>query len=249
MDLLPAYRALIASPEQSAHCGQATTIGQLLQRLRDLWQLESVADGPLIAELGRCNRQDTGLGPRHLAGHWFPCDYHAASRTVSWCLPQGHATEPFQDQYIDRCRQRSVFNQLIRPRTPIATLMSDRQPAASDAAASPVAETASTAPIAAPVPPGEAERDAQPPVLPAEVKRAYVAVSRATPRDAALTYLPALLARGRLHYVDAKSRSGLDAWINVARLARVEEPVPRDPWDDAAAIEIEGLGTLSNPVR
>lgn len=124
MDLLPAYRALIASPEQSALCGQATTVGQLLQQLRDLWQLESVADGALIAGLSRCNQQDAGLDPRQLAGRWFPFGYHAASRTVSWCLPQGHATEPFQDQYIDRCRQHSVFNQLIQPRTSIASLLS-----------------------------------------------------------------------------------------------------------------------------
>lgn len=125
MDLLPAYRALIVSPEHLALCGQATTVAQLLQMLRDLWPLESVADGPLIAELGRCNQQSEGLDPRQLAGHWFPAAYHAASRTLSWCLPQGHATEPFQDQYIDRCRQHSVFNQLVQPRTPIASLLSD----------------------------------------------------------------------------------------------------------------------------
>ena len=124
MDLLPAYRALVVSPEQSALCGQATTIAGLLSQLRSLWQLESVADGLLIAELGRCNRQDAGIDPGLLAGRWFPFQYHAAGRTVSWCLPQGHATEPFQDQYIDRCRQRSVFNQLIQPRTSIASLLS-----------------------------------------------------------------------------------------------------------------------------
>jgi hypothetical protein len=86
-----------------------------------------------------------------------------------------------------------------------------------------------------------------PPVLPSEVKRAWLTVSRSTPRDAVLTYHPALLARGRLHYVDAKSRSGVDVWINVARLCRLSEPVPRDPWEESETVALDGLELRDEP--
>lgn len=122
MDLLPAYRALIASPEQLASCRQADTVAGLLQRLRNLWSLESASDGQLIGELNRCNQHVVDVDVRRLEGTWFPHRYDAGTRSLSWCLPQGHATEPFQDQYIERCRQRSVFNQLINPRTSAAPL-------------------------------------------------------------------------------------------------------------------------------
>lgn len=123
MDLLSPYRALIASPEQLASCRQADTVAGLLQRLRSLWSLESASDGQLIGELNRCNQQVVDVDVRRLEGTWFPHRYDAGTRSLSWCLPQGHATEPFLDQYIERCRQRSVFNQLINPRTSAAPLM------------------------------------------------------------------------------------------------------------------------------
>src|SRR5688572_12579838 len=104
MDLLQAYQALLVSPEQIACCTQADTVAQLLQRLRSLWSLESAGDDPLIGELNRCNRQVADVDVRQLQGVWFPHRYHPGTRSISWCLPQGHPAEPFQDEYIDRCR-------------------------------------------------------------------------------------------------------------------------------------------------
>ena len=124
MDLLPAYRALVESPEQQAFCAQATTFGGFLQRLRQLWPCGPIGDGALISALNDANRRILDLDPRRLEGRWFPHHYDAATRSVSWLLPQGHATEPFQDQYIARCRQGSLFNQLIQPRTALAPLLS-----------------------------------------------------------------------------------------------------------------------------
>jgi hypothetical protein len=124
MDLLPAYRALVESPEQSAFCAGASTLADLLQRLRQLWPQAPAGDGALVAALNDANRQALDLDPRSLEGRWFPGHYDAATRSVAWLWPQGHATEPFQEQYLARCRQGSVFNQLVQPRTPLAPLLS-----------------------------------------------------------------------------------------------------------------------------
>lgn len=123
MDLLPAYRELIVSPDRLADCAQAGTVAELLQLLRRFWPQAPMQDGALIAELNRCNRQVLDLDPAALAGRWFPAGYEPRTRGLAWCLPVGHATEPFQDQYLSRCLQACVFNQLIRPRTAVAPLL------------------------------------------------------------------------------------------------------------------------------
>lgn len=123
MDLLPAYRELISSPERLAACAQAGTVAELLQSLRRLWPQAPVDDNSLIAELNRCNQQVLDLDPAALAGRWFPAGYEPRTRSLAWCLPVGHATEPFQDQYLSRCLRARVFNQLIRPRTAVAPLL------------------------------------------------------------------------------------------------------------------------------
>jgi hypothetical protein len=132
MDLLPSYRALVESPEQSAFCAGASTLADLLQRLRQLWPQAPAGDGALVAALNDANRQALDLDPRRLEGHWFPGHYDAATRRIAWLWPKGPATEPFQDQYLARCRQGSVFNQLVQPRTALAPLLS---PSADEAAA------------------------------------------------------------------------------------------------------------------
>lgn len=123
MDLLPAYRELVLSPDRLATCAQAATVAELLQSLRRLWGLESADDDTLIGELNRCNRQVLELDPAALAGRWLPAAYEPRTRSLAWCLPVGHATEPFQDQFLSRCLQSRVFNQFIRPRTAIAPLL------------------------------------------------------------------------------------------------------------------------------
>lgn len=123
MDWLPAYRALVESPEQSAFCADAGSLAEFLQRLRQLWGAESAGDGALIAALNEGNRQVLDIDPGRLEGRWLPCHYDAATRSVAWLLPQGHATEPFHDEYLARCRQGHLLNQLVHPRTALAPLI------------------------------------------------------------------------------------------------------------------------------
>lgn len=122
MNILAAYREFISSPAQLAQCRQATSVEQLLQQLKFLWRQESLTDDQLLGELAACNQQLHDVDVATLSGHWLPYCYQAKNRSIYWCLPQGHATEPFHDQYIERCRGQ-LLNQLITPKTPIKPLI------------------------------------------------------------------------------------------------------------------------------
>lgn len=124
MNLLSAYQALITSPAQLALCTQATSVGQLLQQLKHLWHQEALSDDQLLGELAACNQQIHHIDVTALSGHWLPYRYQAKTRSMQWCLPLGHAIEPFHDQYIGRCRKQQVINQFINPKTSIQTLLS-----------------------------------------------------------------------------------------------------------------------------
>ena len=124
MDLLPAYRSLLTSPEALAACAAAGSFNGLLAQLRRLWALEGIGEGALVGELNRCNREVLDLAPAALEGRWLPTDYDARTRSIGWCLPRGHASDPFLQDFIDRCRH-NVFNQLLRPRTALAPLLED----------------------------------------------------------------------------------------------------------------------------
>ncbi|WP_437225527.1 helicase HerA domain-containing protein [Planctomicrobium sp. SH661] len=86
--------------------------------------------------------------------------------------------------------------------------------------------------VAAGVPGG-----AQPvaPILPPEIRQRHLPVGRGVSRDARLLYKPALLAVGRAHYVDAKSK--VDSWKDIAWLVSIsDDSVTKDPWDDGDPI-------------
>lgn len=117
-DLLPAFKELLVSPERLQHCMQAASMPQLCGLLRRWWG-ERMTDGELLAGLESCNRQVLEMDAMTLAGRWLPYGYHPRSGAVAWCLPQGRATTPFFDQFIERCRGLAV-NQLLRPRTALA---------------------------------------------------------------------------------------------------------------------------------
>ena len=121
MNILSAYREFISSPAQLAQCRQATSVEQLLQQLKLLWRQEALTDDQLVGELALCNQQLHDVDVATLSGHWLPYCYQAKSRSIRWCLPSGHATEPFHDQYIERCRGQ-LLNQLITPKTSITPL-------------------------------------------------------------------------------------------------------------------------------
>lgn len=80
-----------------------------------------------------------------------------------------------------------------------------------------------------------------PPVIAPEIPQRHVAVSRNIGRDAKVTYLPALFAKARVHYVDAKSR--LDHWRDMGLLVDLDAEVPKDPWEEALKVNLDELRT------
>lgn len=120
--LFSAYCELISSPTQLARCQKATSVSELLATIKDLWQQTTLSDDQLIAELAQLNQQVIEGDKVQLAGNWLPYRYHARSRNIDWCLPAGHATEPFQDETISRYRQTILINQFITPKTNLFAL-------------------------------------------------------------------------------------------------------------------------------
>lgn len=121
-DLFSAYCELISSPAQLTRCQEAKSVSELLCVIKHLWQQTALSDDQLIAELAQLNQQVISGDNIQLAGHWLPYRYHAKSRSIHWCLPAGHATEPFQDETISRYRQTVLVNQFITPKTALSSL-------------------------------------------------------------------------------------------------------------------------------
>ncbi len=109
------YCALISSPEQLSLCRKARSLSDLLTCIKTLWQCHHLSDDELLGEIHRLNQTPVTIDDAALAGCWLPYRYHARSQKVFWLLPSGHATEPFQDEYISRCRQQVLLNQIIQP--------------------------------------------------------------------------------------------------------------------------------------
>lgn len=120
--LLSAYCTLISSPSQLARCQKAQSLSELLSIIKHYWNQPELSDHDLLATLNQLNQQTIDSNAIQLTGHWLPYRYHAKSKSIYWCLPKGHATEPFQDEYISRCRQQSLLNNIIQPRTALAGL-------------------------------------------------------------------------------------------------------------------------------
>lgn len=86
-----------------------------------------------------------------------------------------------------------------------------------------------------------------PPVLPPDIVQRFAAVGRSVPRDASVTYRPALLGLARVHFVDAQSRSGVDLWRDVACLASGDALAAGRAWDDAETIDPATLALQEAP--
>lgn len=117
MDLLPAYRALVASPADLARCIAAGPLPRLLDTLRELWRQPQASDDALLAAISEGNRQVLDLAPDALAGHWLAARYHAGPRCLSWRLPDGPPSEPFLEDDLLRLQRASAAHQLFNPRT------------------------------------------------------------------------------------------------------------------------------------
>lgn len=107
------YCTLLSSKEQLTHCRQAESLADLLMRIKSLWNCVNLNDDELLGEINRLNQLPVD-SVAHLAGNWLPYLYQPKRQRINWLLPISHATEPFQDEYISRCRQQ-LFNQIIQP--------------------------------------------------------------------------------------------------------------------------------------
>lgn len=124
-NIFAAYQTLLTSPTQLAFCRNVNSVSELLALLKQLWRRQDLSDEQLLAQLHDCNQQPLNLNGDLLAQSWIPYSYHARTQSILWCLPDGRATEPFHDQFISRCRQHILLNQLLVPRTQL--LLSDIQ--------------------------------------------------------------------------------------------------------------------------
>ncbi|AMV16998.1 ATP-binding protein [Planctomyces sp. SH-PL14] len=81
------------------------------------------------------------------------------------------------------------------------------------------------------------------PIVAAEIKQVFASANRAGD----LLYRPALLGQAKVHYVDSKS--GIDSWETLVRVAPIEEEVPGDPWEGSHAVDPAGLDVGSEPIE
>ncbi|WP_039913278.1 sulfotransferase family protein [Cellvibrio mixtus] len=117
----PQYCALLNSVEQLEYCQRAQSLGELLACIKTLWECNQLGDGELLGEINRLNQMPVDANAI-LAGNWLPYRYQPKRRVVNWLIPVGHATEPFQDEYISRCRQQLLLNQIIQPCTSLESV-------------------------------------------------------------------------------------------------------------------------------
>lgn len=121
--LLPHYQQLLTNLSQLAACREINCVPDLLQHLKVAWNHEAITDNALINALHWCNQQALAIGVERLKEHWLPYRYHAQTRSIQWCLPDGHPAEPFHDEYIERCQRTLLINQFLKPRTSLHTLL------------------------------------------------------------------------------------------------------------------------------
>jgi len=116
------YCNLISSVEQLDYCKQANGLVDLLVRIKHLWNCDDISDDELLREIASLNQIPIQLSIQssiqtasvNLAGIWLPYRYQTKRQLINWLIPFGNATEPFQDEYISRCRQH-LINQIIQP--------------------------------------------------------------------------------------------------------------------------------------
>ena len=125
-DLTHAYRELLLSPEKLEACRRAESVSALLSQIKFFWQANELSDDALLGKLSQLNQQPQDMDANQLAATWLPYRYDAKNHIIAWCLPNGSATEPFQDQTISRYRQQLV-NQLLNPKTTVASALGGRR--------------------------------------------------------------------------------------------------------------------------
>ncbi|MEZ6065587.1 MAG: DUF87 domain-containing protein [Planctomycetaceae bacterium] len=77
------------------------------------------------------------------------------------------------------------------------------------------------------------------PLLPDSIDQFFAPIDRSVPRDAVLTYRPALIGQGRVTFSDSKA--GVNESRVVQRVLAVDERIPREPWREADNLDARPL--------
>ncbi len=129
-------------------------------------------------------------------------------------------------------------------RQQIATLMADKKQAARHESAT-AAAAQSGAPAKEAISQQAEAPQLQAPILPPDVDVFFLRPSSGIGNGAKLVYRPALLGRGKLHFVSAKAKA--DTWQSEALLAQVRDELPDSVWDEAAAVNGDALTLDDEP--
>ncbi len=108
-------------------------------------------------------------------------------------------------------------------------------------------EPVPASPAAAKVDEQPAARETGRPVLPADVEQFFLAPKSPPPSaDGQLVYRPALLGRGRLHFI--RSTYKVDVWQPRTLVAPVAANLPDSLWDEAAVVDDTGTEFENDPL-
>jgi hypothetical protein len=129
-------------------------------------------------------------------------------------------------------------------RQQIATLMADKKQAAERASATAAAAHPS-APAKEAMSRQAAAPQSQPPILPPDVDVFYLQHAGSIGSDAKLVYRPALLGRGKLHFVSAKSK--VDTWQPRTLLAQVRDELSDSVWEETVTVNGDTLALEEEP--
>ena len=144
-------------------------------------------------------------------------------------------------------RTRWALSYLRGPltRKQISTLMADRKEAGGDEASSDSATAHASAPTRAAIPMDAEPPESERPVLPPDIDVYYLRPDGQVGSDARLTYRPALLGRGKLHFARASCK--VDTWRERALLAFVDDELSASVWEDALPVVGEALELEDEP--
>jgi len=135
------------------------------------------------------------------------------------------------DERPELFRTRWAMSYLRGPltRAQIETLMAPRKGAM---VAAPIAAAPTAAAAAVATPPAPGAGGGERPVLPPGIPEVFVETGAGVGER---VYRPALLGRGRLHYVNASA--GVDDWQDVSLLSVILDKVETEPWESAEPLD------------
>ncbi len=151
-----------------------------------------------------------------------------------------HESQPtvFQTRWcLSYLRGPLTRNQIIKLMDPIKARMPQ-----STSPAAPTAQTGVQPNLTAPLtsePTAVAENTVQAPIIPNSVSQRIFTALKPLPASSHLIYRYGILGRGKLHYVDSKSK--LDCWRDFCLVYPIDDMVVPSLWDEATPLPCQSL--------